>query len=83
MAVSNPKTKRPAGRPMISREKRGYDAELAHLSRIRSACIADSRLKTSEYERIVLAIQTIEKELRRMPKSKMRMPKSKMRGARS
>lgn len=63
-----PKTKRPVGRPMLSRVKYGYEADLAHLSRLRSACLADPRLGTARYGKIVEAIRIVETILRKLPR---------------
>jgi hypothetical protein len=56
------------GRPLFPRETVGYDKDLGNLARLRSACLADSRLTTEQYMRIAEAIQTIEKTIRRLPK---------------
>jgi hypothetical protein len=57
---------------MLSRAARGYDADLAHLGRLRSACLGDKRLTTTQFIRIVESIQIIEKTLRGLPKARKR-----------
>lgn len=60
--------KRRVGRPMISRETKGYDRDLADLGRLRSACLIDTRITTKKYAQIAQAVQIIEKVLRSLPK---------------
>lgn len=68
MAVRDPKHPKRNGRPMIPRERIGYDQDLGHLARLRSGCHGDSRLSLHQYRTISESITAIEKILRRLPK---------------
>lgn len=59
---------KPVGRPLKSRELAGYDNDLAHLGKLRIACMTDKRLSMEEYMKISDSIRAIEKVLRRLPK---------------
>ena len=58
------------GRPLYSRQTRGYAVDLANLTKLRLAALCDPRITTRQLGRIVAAEQSIKRVLDKYAKPK-------------
>lgn len=68
MATKKSVVKKRRGRPLLSREKVGYETDLQNVARLRTATMCDKRVPMVSYEKISDAIRVIERELRKLSK---------------